>query len=95
LHCAVAPAGLLSFDARDGAAAGAGLGAGATVVFAGPEELLLRQVARSRLYHLVQSVVLTVVFVVVLTAPGAFPVEVSVEAVRQTALFALPGFVQS
>jgi hypothetical protein len=76
-------------------AAGAGFGAGFTVVLVGVDELLLRQVARSLLYHFVQSVVLAVVFVVVFTAPGAFPVVVSVEAVRQTALLAFPGFVQS
>lgn len=96
LHCAVAPAGLaLSFAAEADVAAGAGLGAGFTVVLAGVDELLVRQTARSRLYHFVQSVVLAVVLVVVFTAPGALPVGVSVDAVRQTALLAFPGLVQS
>jgi len=95
LHCAVAPAGLALSLAAAAVAAGAGFGAGATVVLGGVDELVFRQTARRWLYHLVQSVVLAVVFVVVFTAPGAFPVEVSVEAVRQTALFAFPGFVQS
>jgi hypothetical protein len=85
----------LSFAAAAEVAAGAGLGSSLTVVLAGLDELLVRQTARRRLYHFVQSVVLEVVFVVAFTAPGAFPVEVSVEAVRQTALFAFPGFVQS
>jgi hypothetical protein len=52
------------------------LDAGATVVFGGGEELAVRHVARIRLYHLVQSVVVAVVFVVVFTAPDVFPVVV-------------------
>jgi hypothetical protein len=77
LHCAVAPVGLLfSAELAGRVAAGAGLDAGATVVFGGGEELAVRHVARIRLYHLVQSVVVAVVFVVVFTAPDVFPVVV-------------------
>jgi len=86
---------LLSLAAAADVAAGAGLGAGFTVVLAGVDEVVLRQVARSLLYPFVQSVVPATVFAVVLTAPGAFPVVVSVDAVRHTALLAFPGFVQS
>ena len=101
LHCAIAPAGLLlsppALDRAEGAAGrlAAGLGAGETVVFAGVDELLVRQTARILLYHLVQSVVVAVVLVVVLTAPGDAPEGVWAAADLQAALFLLPAFVQS
>jgi hypothetical protein len=43
----------LAFEPSD--VATDGLGAGATVVRVGDDELVVRQVARSLLYHLVQS----------------------------------------
>ena len=73
----------------------AGRGAGATVVRAGVELLLVRHVARALLNHLVQSVVVALVDVVVLTAPGDEPVDVCAPAARQAGLVALPGLVQS
>jgi hypothetical protein len=76
-------------------AEGTGLGAGATVVLGGGDELAVRHAALIRLYHLVQSVVVAVVFVVVFTAPAVVPVRVCAAAVRQAALLALPALVQS
>lgn len=73
----------------------AGLGAGATVVLAGEDAVLVLQTARIRLYHLVQSVVVDAVFVVVFTAPGDWPEGVCAPAVLHAALLALPAFVQS
>jgi hypothetical protein len=99
LHWAVAPLGLLFAAVLVGravaGAAAAGFGAGATVVRGPDEALLVRQTGRMRLYHLVQSVVVDVVLVVVFTAPGDLPEGVCAPAFRQSALFALPGFVQS
>jgi hypothetical protein len=84
---------LLEREAAGGAAEG--FGAGATVVVGFEEALLVRQTARTLLYHLVQSVVVDVVFVVVFTAPGERPVGVCAPAALQAALLALPAFVQS
>ena len=67
----------------------AGFGAGATVVFVGVEELLVRQTARSLFYHFEQSVVVAVVLV----APADVPEEVCAAAVLHAALFALPFLV--
>jgi len=78
-----------------GAEVEAGFGAGATVVRAGVDELVLRHVARALLYHLVQSTVVEVVFEVVLTAPGVLPVGDWAAAVRQAGFVAFPGLVQS
>jgi hypothetical protein len=75
--------------------AGAGFGAGATVVVAGLDDFVVWQAARILLYHLVQSVVVDVVLVVVFTAPGDVPDGVLLAAVRHAALLALPGLVQS
>jgi hypothetical protein len=77
------------------AGAAEGFGAGATVVFAGVEDVVLRHAARILLSSLVQSIVVEVVFVVVFTAPGELPAGVSLAAVRHAGLFALPAFVQS
>ncbi len=55
----------------------------------------VRHCARILLYHLVQSVVVALEVVVVLTAPGVFPVGVWAAAVLQAALLALPGLLQS
>ena len=101
LHCAVAPLGLLfsppALDLAEGAEeeVTAGFGAGATVVFVGVEELLVRQMARALLYHFEQSVVVAVVLVVVFTAPADVPEEVCEAAVLHAALFAFPFLVQS
>ena len=99
LHCAVAPLGLLFspplLERGAAAVAADGLGAGATVVFEGEDAVLVRQTARIRLYHLVQSVVVDVVLVVVFTAPGDRPEGVCAPAVLHAALLALPAFVQS
>lgn len=99
MHWAVAPAGFLFsaalVECEAAGAAAAGFGAGATVVLGPDETLLVRQTGRVRLNHLVQSVVVEVVLVVVLTAPGALPEGVCTPAVRQAVLFALPAFVQS
>lgn len=59
------------------------------------EALVVRQTARTLLYHLVQSVVVDVVFVVVFTAPGERPEGVCAPAVLHAALLALPALVQS
>lgn len=100
LHWATAPLGLVftvsplpALAVREGALAG--FGAGATVVRAGVDDVEARQVARILLYHFEQSTVVAVVLVVFETAPGVFPVGVSLAAVRQAPLLALPGFVQS
>jgi hypothetical protein len=77
------------------AGAGTGFGAGATVVFAGLDDVVVWQAARILLYHLVQSVVVDVVLVVVFTAPGEAPTGVLLAAVRHAALLALPALVQS
>ena len=74
---------------------GRGFGVEATVVRRALDVVAVRQVVRTLLYHLVQSVLLAVVTVVVLTAPGDLPEGVCAPAVLQAALFALPGFVQS
>lgn len=99
LHCPVAPAALvLTLDPAGFVAlppAAVGFGAGATVVWLGDEDAVFRHCARSRLYSLVQSIVVAVVFVVVLIAPGVLPVGVCEAAVLHAALLALPGFVQS
>ena len=103
MHCAVAPAALpLSFAVLvRGAAverlagAAVGLGAGATVVRVGVDEVVVRQAARALLYHLLQSVVVEVVLLVVFTAPGDAPAGVWLAADRHAALFALPALVQS
>jgi hypothetical protein len=97
LHCAVAPAGLLfSFAAVEFlAGAATGFGAGAMVVLAGDEAVAVRHWAKTLLYHLVQSVVVEVAVVVLLTAPAVLPVGVCAAAVLQAALFALPALVQS
>ena len=50
-----------------------GFAAGATVVRGLDDALLVRQTARNLLYHLAQSVVVDVVFVVVFTAPDDLP----------------------
>ena len=72
-----------------------GFGAGATRVFVGLDELLVRHTALILLYHLEQSVVVAVVFVVVFTAPGVVPEGVWAAAFLHAALFLLPAFVQS
>jgi hypothetical protein len=99
LHWAIAPLGLLftvsPFPEAVRAAAALGLGAGATVVRAGVDDVLALHVARILLYHFEQSTVVAVVLVVFATAPGVFPVGDSFAAVRHAPLFALPGFVQS
>ena len=98
LHWAVAPLGFAFCPvlARGAALVVAeGFGAGATVVLGADEALLVRQTGRTLLYHLAQSVVVELVFVVVFTAPGDRPVGVCAPAVLQAALLALPGFVQS
>ena len=100
LHCAVAPVALLfaaEFDERDVAAAllFAGLAAGATVVRAGDELVLVRHAARALLNHLVQSVVVELLLLVVFTAPGDDPVAVCAPAERHAGLVALPALVQS
>ena len=79
MHCAVAPFGLLfspEAEAFGDAVAGVGFGAGATVVCGGLAAVVVRQTARALLYHFVQSVVLEVVTVEVLTAPGDLPDDV-------------------
>jgi hypothetical protein len=75
--------------------AAAGFEAGATVVFAGDEEEVVRQVERRRLYHFVQSVVVAVVFVFLVIAPGVLPAGACLAAVRHWTLFTLPALVQS
>ena len=77
------------------AGAVAGFGAGATGVCGAAVAVELLHCARILLYHLVQSVVVAVEVVVVLTAPGVVPVEVCDAADLQAALLALPFFVQS
>lgn len=62
----------------------------------GPDEAVsVRHAVRRRLYHLLQSVVVEVVFVVVFTAPGVRPAEVCAAAVLHAALLAFPALVQS
>jgi len=65
------------------------------VVLGAEDAEVVRQVARILLYHLVQSVVVAVVFVVFETAPVVLPVGNCLAAIRHWALLALPGFVQS